>query len=60
MEEGDYDTMHSYFALNKYRLMPWDYAALDDAKKIMLDVMIDERIKSEKKKMKELEKKSKK
>lgn len=52
--------MHAYFALNKYRIMPWDYAALDDAKKIMLDAMIDERVKTEKEKAEELEKKSKK
>lgn len=51
--------MYAYFALNKYKLMPWDYAKLDDYQKIMLNTMIDERIKNEKKKSKDLENKAK-
>lgn len=54
MEEGDYDAMYAYAALNRYHMMPWEYAALPDTHKIMLNAMLDEKAKQKKKEAEKL------
>lgn len=50
MEEGDYDTIYYYFALNRYHFTIEYWMGLNRYQKAVYIAMIDERVKSEKEK----------
>lgn len=56
IDEGDSEWVLAYFALNKYHIMPWEFAELDLRKKAALIAMIKKRVEAEKNAEKEANK----